>query len=121
MRCLGLIALARKQLKARAAQPGHRQIFQHMADGKDAEQPAVKAGTFILGRLEVFELQRTLTGMAKARATQIAAWCLGGVVLLKRGINRSVDHKASLAAAVEIQHQKGISPIACRALARMAS
>jgi hypothetical protein len=58
-----------------------------MADGKDAKQPAVKAGTFILGRLEVFELQRTLTGMAKARATQIATRRLGSVVLLQRGIN----------------------------------
>ena len=59
-----------------------------MADGKDTQQPAIKAGTFILGRLEVFELQRALTGMAKARATQIVARCLGGVVLLQRGINR---------------------------------
>ena len=92
-----------------------------MADGKDAEQPAVKAGTFILGRLQVFELQRALTGMAKARATQIAARSLGSVVLLQRRIYRAIDHKARLAAAVEIQHQKGISPISCRALARMAS
>ena len=66
-------------------------------------------------------MQRALARMAKARATQIAAWCLGRVVLLQRRVNRGIDHKAGLAAAVEVQHQKGISPIACRALARMAS
>jgi hypothetical protein len=105
-------ATASVEIEAGGAEPGDSDVLQRMPDPEDAEQPPVEVGTLILRGLHELELQRPLAGMAEARPTQVAARrrCLIGGN--QRRVDGGIHMRRGLAAAVEVEHQKGTSAAA---------
>ena len=84
------VALAGVEIEARpTAQPADGEVLERMADGEDAQRPAVELGALVLGRLGVLELQRPLAGHAEPRAAEIVARRRGPVLGLEPGVDQA--------------------------------
>jgi hypothetical protein len=72
---------------------------------EDPEGPTLELGAFVLGRLGIFELERTIAGYAQPRAAQVPAGRHGPVIGFEARVDQVRDELAEAGPVIEVEHQ----------------
>ena len=96
-------------------------LFESVADLEDPERSAIKAGAGITGGIRELELKRAIAGHTETGGSEIAARRDGSAFASQRRIDALVQVVGKGRARIEVEHQNGISVLACWALAAIAS